>query len=151
MIKSVLLTFTLAILISSCGDGPQVKINTDTGKTERLVRKYFDHFNKHEWTELAAMYTDSADFKDPSLGTEKVKQTKKQIEDKYKALEEIFPDINDEIVNIYPSENNKIIVEFISTATLPDKTKFKLPICTIFSFEGDLIKEDFTYYDNSEE
>ncbi|WP_262892331.1 hypothetical protein ACN9ML_07985 [Dyadobacter endophyticus] len=44
-----------------------------------------------------------------------------------------------------------MIVEFISTGTAPDKSKFTLPICTIFTIENGNITQDFTYYDNFSE
>ena len=62
----------------------------------------------------------------------------------------MFPDIKDRIVNIYPSGDKHVVVEFISTGTAPDGTKFELPICTIFTIENGKITKDFTYFDNSE-
>ena len=148
--QHLLFGLIFSCFLCACNES-SVKISTDTGKNERVIRKYFDHFNKHEWPELAAMYSDSADFKDPSLGVGKVKQSKKQIIDKYSVLTGIFPDLKDEIISIYPSADDFLIVEFISRGTAPDKTKFELPICTIFKLKDGLITEDFTYYDNSEE
>ena len=148
--KNILFILLSAIFLTSCNNS-SIKISADPGKNERLVRKYFEHFNKHEWSELAGMYADSANFKDPSFGIESVNQSKKQIVDKYNDLVKLMPDLKDEIINLYPSGDNHIIVEFISTGTAPDKSKMRLPICTIFKIKGDLITEDFTYYDNFEE
>ena len=122
-----------------------------TIENEKIVRQYYEHFNKHEWEKMADMYTEVSDFKDPSLGQGIVKQTRQQIIAKYSGLSEIFPDVKDEIVQIYPSGNKHIIVEFISTGTAPDGSKFELPICTIFTIENGLITKDFTYYDNFED
>ena len=122
-----------------------------TIENEKIVRQYYEHFNKHEWEKMADMYTEVSDFKDPSLGQGIVKQTRQQIIAKYSGLSEIFPDVKDEIVQIYPSGNNHMIVEFISTGTAPDGSKFELPICTIFTIENGLITKDFTYYDNFED
>jgi ketosteroid isomerase-like protein len=97
------------------------------------------------------MYTETADFKDPSLGKGIVKQTRKQTESKYAELNKIFPDLHDKIIQIYPSGENHIIVEFVSTGTAPDNSKFELPICTVFTIENGLITKDFTYFDNFEE
>ncbi len=116
-----------------------------------LVKQYFDLFNEHKWKEMAALYTDTADFKDPSLGTGIVKQTHEQTIGKYTELGSTFPDVHDEIVEIYPSGEKHVIVEFISTGTAPDNSKFELPICTIFKIENGKISADFTYYDNFEE
>jgi ketosteroid isomerase-like protein len=138
---------TLAIIICSCNDSKNVLATNN----EKLVKQYFEHFNKHEWTKMANMYAEIADFKDPSLGQGIIKQTKQQTIDKYSELSKIFPDLHDKVIQIYPSGNNNIIVEFISSGTAPDNTKFELPICTILTIENGLITKDFTYFDNFDE
>ncbi|MEO6950138.1 MAG: nuclear transport factor 2 family protein [Ginsengibacter sp.] len=120
-------------------------------KNEKIVNQYFDYFNKHEWTQMANMYAETVDFKDPSLGQGIVKQTRQQIIDKYSQLNGIFPDLKDKVIQIYPSGEQNVIVEFISTGTAPDGSKFELPICTIFTIENGIITKDFTYYDNFDE
>lgn len=134
-------------LIISCNNQNEPK-NIDTSKNEKIVKQYFEYFNSHNWKKMAEMYTETADFKDPSLGKGIVKQTRKQTEDKYAELNEIFPDLHDEVIQIYSSGENHIIVEFISTGTAPDNSKLELPICTIFTIEKGLITKDFTYFDN---
>lgn len=116
-----------------------------------LVKQYFTHFNNHAWEKMAEMYTNTADFKDPSLGQGVVPQTREQIARKYSELNEIFPDLHDELVQVYPSGEQHVIVEFISRGTAPDGTTFTLPVCTIFTIENGSIIKDFTYYDNFEE
>ncbi|MCC9135486.1 nuclear transport factor 2 family protein [Pontibacter silvestris] len=115
------------------------------------MRQYFEHFNNHDWATMSSMYSENADFKDPSLGQGIVKQSRELIVKKYEELSQIFPDIRDEVVNIYPSGDKHVVVEFISTGTAPDSSSFELPICTIFTIENGLITKDFTYYDNFEE
>jgi ketosteroid isomerase-like protein len=115
-----------------------------------IVKQYFDHFNKHDWQNMAKMYTEVADFKDPSLGKGIVKQTHAQIIQKYSELGKMFPDLKDEVAQMYPSGEKHIVVEFISKGTAPDGSKFELPICTVFTIENGKIAKDFTYYDNSE-
>ncbi len=144
-----LLAILFLIFLFSCNKLSAVKVGTNNN--EKLVQQYFAYFNQHDWDKMAGMYTENADFKDPSLGPGMVKQTRKQIAAKYQELSQLFPDIKDEIVNIYPAGENNIIVEFISTGTAPDKSTFKLPVCTIFTIENGLITKDFTYYDNFEE
>lgn len=122
-----------------------------TSNNEKLVKQYFDHFNKHEWKKMAGMYTATAEFKDPSLGPGIVKMTPAQVIKKYTELSQNSPDVHDKIINIYPSGEKHIIVEFISSGTAPDASKFELPICTIFTIENGLITKDFTYFDNFEE
>lgn len=122
-----------------------------TSKNEKLVEQYFEHFNKHDWSKMAGMYIEAAEFKDPSLGKGIIKQTRQQVIKKYSELAQTFPDIKDQIIKMYPSGENHIIVEFVSTGTAPDNSKFELPICTIFTFENGLITHDFSYFDNFEE
>ena len=69
---------------------------------------------------------------------------------KYSALNEIFPDLHDKIVQTYPSGEKNIVVEFVSSGTAPDNSKFELPICTIFTIENGKITKDFSYFDNFE-
>ncbi len=91
---------------------------------------------------MANCYADTSEILDPSLGVIPIKQTKNQIENKYKDLERQFPDIKDSITSIYPSVDNHVIVSFLSSFYLPDSTKFSLPICTIFTIQkGKIIKD----------
>lgn len=145
-----LTTFIFATcMLISCNNQPVS--NNATTKNEELVKQYFEHFNHHDWTKMANMYADSSEFKDPTLGKGIVKQTRQQIIDKYSALNQIFPNIHDQIVQLYPSDDKHIIVEFISSGTAADNTTFELPICTIFTIEKGIITKDFTYFDNFEE
>ena len=145
--KTTFLAFLSLLLFASCNNQPK-EPNLDPTAKEKIVKQYFEYFNNHQWKELAAMYAPISDFKDPSFGKEMITQTRKQTIDKYTALNAIFPDLHDEIVNIYPSDEKHIIVEFVSTGTAQDGTKFKLPICTIFTIEKGKITKDFTYFDN---
>lgn len=148
--KQIILFLSVAFLIISCNNQNQSKL-METTKNEKFVRQYFEYFNKHDWKKMSEMYIDTADFKDPSLGPGIVKQTRHQIEEKYAELNKVFPDLHDKVIQIYPSGEKHIIVEFISTGTGPDNSKFELPICTIFTIENGLITKDFTYFDNFEE
>ena len=147
--KKVIILIVVFIIIS-CNNKNQSK-PVDTSKNEKLVKQYFEYFNNHDWKKMAEMYAETADFKDPSLGQGIVKQTRQEIQSKYAELNKVFPDLHDKVVQIYPSGENHIIVEFISTGTAPDNSKFELPICTIFTIENGLITKDFTYFDNFEE
>ena len=99
---------------------------------------------------MASLYTNPADFRDPSLGQNIVQQTHEQTIKKYTELSEIIKDVRDDVTAIYPSGDKHIVVEFVSSGTNPDGTKFTLPICTIFTIENGKITKDFTYYDNME-
>ena len=122
-----------------------------TSTNEKLVKQYFEHFNNHEWTKMANMYAETTDFKVPSLGQGIVKQTRQQIVDKYSELNKVFPDLHDQVIQTYPSGDQHIIVELVSTGTAPDHSKFELPICVIFTIENGLITKDFSYFDNFDE
>ena len=148
--KNGIIILAVIFVLASCNNQNQSK-PMDTTQNEKVIKQYFDYFNSHNWKKMAEMYTETADFKDPSLGQGIVKQTRKQIQEKYAALNEVFPDLKDSIVQIYPSGEKHIIVEFVSTGTAPDNSKFELPICTIFTIENGMIVKDFTYFDNFEE
>lgn len=147
--RKIFTLIVITLVIISCNNQNQSKV-ADTSTNEKIVNEYFEHFNNHDWKKMSEMYTETADFKDPSFGKGIVKQTRKQTEDKYAELNKIFPDLHDEIIQIYPSGENHIIVEFVSTGTAPDNSKLELPICTVFTIENGLITKDFTYFDNFE-
>lgn len=147
MKKVIVVLITIVSLISCNNQNTQ---NMDSKNTE-LVKQYFTHFNNHDWKKMAEMYIPTAEFKDPSLGNGIVKQTRAEIEKKYSELNHIFPDLTDKVIQIYPSGEKHVIVEFVSSGTAEDGSTFELPICTIFTIENGLITKDFTYYDNFEE
>lgn len=71
-------SFPLLILIYTliaCNESPTPKVSGKTGP-EKIVEQYFDHFNKHDFVKMAAMYADTADFKDPTPGPGIVKQSR---------------------------------------------------------------------------
>ncbi|RXM45695.1 nuclear transport factor 2 family protein [Flavobacterium sp. YO12] len=148
--KKGIIILAVIFVLASCNNQNQSK-PMDITQNEKVIKQYFEYFNSHNWEKMAEMYTETADFKDPSLGQGIVKQTRKQIQEKYAALNEVFLDLKDSIVQIYPSGEKHIIVEFVSSGTAPDNSKFELPICTIFTVENGMITKDFTYFDNFEE
>jgi hypothetical protein len=97
--------------------------------------------------EYKAVFKDITGLK--SLGKGIIKQTHAQIIEKYTEMSKMFPDVRDEVQQVYASGEKHIVVEFISKGTAPDGSKFELPICTIFTIENGKITKDFTYYDNS--
>ncbi len=113
-----------------------------------LVTTYFEYFNAHDWVKMSQLYSENAQFKDPSLGEGIIIQTKEEIRKKYTELQQMFPDIEDQVIQLYPSGENIVIVEFVSSGTAQDGTRFKLPICSIFTFENGLITKDYSYFDN---
>ncbi|MCX2477250.1 nuclear transport factor 2 family protein [Pedobacter sp. MC2016-05] len=147
--KKILTLFIIILIFSACSNKKEKSMAISDN--EKLVKQYFEHFNNHDWTKLSKMYADISEFKDPSLGQGIVKQTRQQIIAKYSELNKIFPDLHDQIIQIYPSGGKHMIVEFVSTGTSPENSKFELPICTIFTIENGLITKDFSYFDNFEE
>lgn len=148
MMKSLLLLSYATFALISCNNQHATSMSADN---EKLVKRYFEHFNNHDWSKMANMYSEIAEFKDPSLGQGIIKQTRQQIINKYSELNKTFPDLHDQIIQIYPSGDKHIIVEFVSSGTAPDNSKFELPICTILTIENGMITKDFTYFDNFEE
>ena len=63
------------------------------------------------------MYSEPATFKDPSFGPRVVTQTRAQTIEKYREMSEMFPDLHDEVLQMYPSGDNHLIVEFASSGT----------------------------------
>lgn len=152
--KKILLLLTFVIGLYSCNTQTEQKMNKQNDQQKRnieLTNQYFEYFNNHDWTKMAEMYIETADFKDPSLGQGIVKQTREETIAKYSELNAIFPDLHDKVIQVYPSGENHVIVEFVSTGTAPDNSKLELPICTIFTFENGKIVKDFNYYDNFDE
>lgn len=117
-------------------------------KNIALVKQMYVHFNNHDWTAMASLYSDSAEFKDPSFGAGIVRQSRSEIAEKYAKYQEQSPDIRDDIVQIYASGSSHVIVEFVSSGTAPNGERWSLPICTIFTIKNSMIVKDFTYYDN---
>ncbi|WP_312766059.1 nuclear transport factor 2 family protein [Epilithonimonas sp.] len=146
-ITSLFVLLSVSIFLISCCKSSCEK----NQENEQLVKQYFELFNAHKWKELSELYIENAEFKDPSLGTGIVKQSQQDFIKKYSELNQIFPDLKDEIKQIYVSGEKNVIVEFVSTGTAPDNSKFELPICTIFTIEKGKITKDFTYYDNFDE
>ncbi|MGL5891782.1 MAG: nuclear transport factor 2 family protein [Bacteroidia bacterium] len=143
------LSILLLLSFAACTNAPEnKKVNQQSLSNTAIALKLFEYFNKHNWTEMAKLYTDSALFKDPSLGNKAVMQTHKQTIEKYSALHEMFPDIHDEVIAVYQAGEKQVIVEFVSTGTAPDSSKFELPVCTVFKIENGVIVKDYTYYDN---
>ncbi|MGY3051832.1 ketosteroid isomerase-like protein [Pedobacter sp. UYEF25] len=147
--KQLTILFFVTCALISCNN--QKNNSMTTADNEKLVKQYFEHFNNHEWTKMANMYSEVSEFKDPSLGQGIIKQTRQQIIDKYSELNQVFPNLHDQVIQVYPSGAKHMIVEFVSSGTAPDGSRFELPICTILTIENGIITKDFTYFDNFEQ
>jgi ketosteroid isomerase-like protein len=148
--------FTALIVLSACGgqknetvaDAKPAANEPVANAAVTAAQQLFEKFNNHDWAGMAALYADTAEFKDPTLGTGIVKQTRQQTITKYTELQKMIPDVKDSVVAMYPSGNKHITVEFVSKGTGPDGKPFELPVCTVFTVENGKITKDFTYFDN---
>jgi ketosteroid isomerase-like protein len=132
----------LALAVSGCTSEKA----DDTKANVAVVKNMFDAFNRHDWKAMADYYIDSAFFLDPSYGLEYVRQSRGQLVKKYSEMQQLFPDIHDELVGAYLS-GDKVTIEFVSSGTSGDGTKFKLPISCILTIKDGKIVKDATYYD----
>lgn len=134
------LTILLSILIlMACSDQREANVAS--------TKKLYEHFNAHNWKSMADLYAENAEFLDPSFGASYVKQTREQIVDKYLGMEQMFPDIHDEVNQMY-AVDDKVIIQFVATGNSGDSIKLNLPICGILTFKDGKIIRDATYYDN---
>ncbi|QJB37854.1 nuclear transport factor 2 family protein [Chitinophaga oryzae] len=137
-------TILSLFLVTACVQ-PGGKISLSNPHVQ-VVKDMFAAFNEHNWQEMAACYADTAQFLDPEHGPEMVSLSRAQLVKKYQELHRQFPDVQDEIKDIY-GDKNHIIVEFISSATGQDGKKWQLPICVVFTVKDGKIIRDRTYYD----
>jgi predicted SnoaL-like aldol condensation-catalyzing enzyme len=151
MLRLTYVTLSVLLLLS-CNSSNQQNVNGMDNSTanKAIIEQYFKHFNNHDWQKMADMYIDKPEMKDPSYGVKTIISTKADIVKKYSELQQMIPDVHDSVINTYYAGDN-VIVEFESSGTAPDSTKFVLPICTIFEIKDGKITKDFTYYDNFEE
>lgn len=141
--KHILYISFVIFFITSCGDRiPRENVNSI------LIKEYFEHFNNHNWEAMSDMYTADAEFKDPLRAGETYHSTKKELIEKYSALQSYFPNIENTIEKIHPAADNVVVVEFISKGKAVDGTLLSLPICTVFTIKKGKITKDYTYYDN---
>jgi hypothetical protein len=144
--KAMINSILLSTLLFACKN--EVKQESQKFNHEAFIKQYFDYFNAHDWKNFANLYTDTAEFLDPTLGKTAVPQTRQQTIEKYTALSQMIPDAHDQLVAMYTSGDNTIIVEFIASGTGPDSAKFQLPICGILTIKNGLITKDHSYFDN---
>jgi len=136
----------LAIFGAFCACQPAKPSAQD--ELETKARELFEAFNRHDWKAMSEFYAPDAEFLDPSLGVEYVRQSREDIIRKYGGMASVFPNIRDEIVGIYRS-GDKVIVEFISSGDgVEGAPSFRLPIISVLTFREGLIIKDATYYDN---
>jgi ketosteroid isomerase-like protein len=114
-------------------------------REEEIVLQLFDAFNRHQWIEMAGFYAERAEFLDPAFGDRYLTRSHEQIKKHYEELHQLFPDIQDSVLSVI-SSGDKVVVEFISSGVSPDGSRWKLPVCTVFTISGDKIIRDASYY-----
>lgn len=144
--KTFLSLLLCGLLLAACNNKTTEPVKDPGADNQKVVTQLFEHFNKHEWEKMAALYIDSAEFKDPAYGLRIVKQARSQIAGHYQELNNFMPDISLTNVVLYPSGDKHVVAEFVSVGT-SGTTKIELPICTIFTIENGKITKDYTYYD----
>ena len=116
-------------------------------KNSQHVRSMFEAFNRHDWKAMSEQYADSALFLDPSFGIDYVTQSRSKIADKYTQMEQLFPNIHDEVVTLF-AKGDQVAVEFVSRGSSGDSLSFILPISCVLTLRDNLIVKDATYYNN---
>lgn len=122
--------------LTACGQSRRLE------DPEQLCIEIFDAFNAHNWEQMATYYADSLEHESPDgrFGT------KVELLAHYRSLHGAFPDIHDEIKNIYPS-GSSVVIEFVARGTATDGSKLELPILGILTFKNGKVVRDVTYYD----
>lgn len=148
MKKFILIAWSV-FLMAACQNTTDKNVESSNNQVDnkQLINSFFELFNKHEWEKMATMYSSNPEMKDPAFGPKSITMSQEDIIKKYKELNRMIPDVHDSIITMYPS-GNCTTVEFISSGTAPDSTRFELPICTIFEIRDGKIVKDYTYYDN---
>ena len=142
--RTATLTTILTLLVACSPAVPATEAGADH---QAFVTRYFDTFNRYDWTALSEMYAPTATFLDPSLGPVPVAQSREEFVRKYTELVATIRGLRDSVVAIHPSGPDRVIVEFVASGTTPDGAAFTLPIVTVFTLENGLITKDHTYYD----
>lgn len=122
----------------------------NSAAAKALVEQYFRYFNAHDWKNMSELYSAAPEMKDPAYGTKMISMRQDEILAKYSELHKAIPDVHDSVIAMYAC-GDIVTVEFISSGTGPDHSKFELPICSILEIKNGKITKDFTYYDNFEE
>jgi len=115
-----------------------------------IAKKSFAAFNAHNWEEQAGYFSDTCQYLDPSYGDIHVVKSRIEKIEKYSKMEEMSPDIKDEITSIFGIDD-KVVIQFNSSGTAKTDQgvyKWSLPICCVFTFKDGIIIKDETYYTN---
>lgn len=147
--KKIIYAFIVLFSLAACESKPDAleALRQKQDQNVQVVQEMFAHFNKHDWQAMAALYAEQAEFKDPAYGTEPKVQSRADIAAHYSEMQQLIPDVYDDVKNLYPAGERQVVVEFISKGTGPDGQPFALPICTILTINEGKITADYTYYD----
>ena len=125
-----LLFLSLVFFVFSCKQNEEKVIISENNfaNNEKVAKELFIHFNNYDWQKMANLYSEKVEFKEPASGMVAHQKSKDMIIKEYSELQNQFPDVQDSVVAVYPSGDKNVIVEFVSKGTLPDQSKFELPI-----------------------
>ncbi|RVT99841.1 nuclear transport factor 2 family protein [Mucilaginibacter limnophilus] len=140
--KNLIYLLLLTMALAGCSSTDQT-----AEKNLAAAKEMFAAFNGHDWKKMASFYADTAEFLDPAFGIDYVKKTRKETAEKYAGMQQMFPDINDNITDISAS-GDRVTVQFVSSGTPAGQAKWYLPICSVLTFKDGKIIKDATYYDN---
>jgi steroid delta-isomerase-like uncharacterized protein len=138
--KTILCIASLALV------GCQAQTARPDDNARAIAQAMFDAFNQHDWSKMAGYYAADAEFLDPSYGKDYVKQTRQELVEKYAGMQQMFPDIKDDITAMHVA-GETVIIQFTSHGSAPDGPTFQLPIVTVLTVRDGLITRDATYYD----
>ena len=119
---------------------------TSADDPQAIALSMIDAFNQHDWRKMASYYAEGAEFLDPSLGKTYVPQSREAIIAKYAGMQQLFPNIRDDISAVHDA-GESVILQFTSFGTMADGTAFELPIVSVLTFRDGVIIRDATYYD----
>ncbi|HKI79488.1 MAG TPA: nuclear transport factor 2 family protein [Ignavibacteriaceae bacterium] len=142
-IRNIILLFVV-LFLSSCAN----KENNVVLENIEISKKSFAAFNRHDWEKQAGYFSDTCQYLDPSYGDKHVVKSRAEKIAKYSKMEEMSPDIKDEITSIF-GVDDKVVIQFISSGTAKSDQgdyEWSLPICCVFTFKDGLIIKDETYY-----
>jgi len=144
-IRKIFAAFIIAQTACNLDDKPGLKIQEQNMLTAKI---YFEQYTNHDFKKIADLCSDTFEFKDPYSGQGIAKQNRLQTMAKHKKLPELTPGMRGDVMHQNSSNDNYIIVKFVSSGSAPDGTKWKFSLCTIFTIENGKIIKGYTSFDN---
>ncbi len=112
------------------------------------VQRLYDLFNKRQWQEIAALYTDEAFFLDNRQDSF-VTRNKEDIPTIYEALERKYPGVKEKILYIEES-GDLVYVQFLTSGKSKSGGYWQQVAWTIFTVENRKITKVASYFNHPE-